>query len=257
MILKLGFVGTGTITAHLVRGLKASPLADWPVILSPRNATVAARLAADLPGVTVGRDNQSVIDAADVVILAVRPQVAEAVLRGLKIRADQPMISLIAATPAARISEWTGAVQVCRAVPLPFVEQRSDVTPVFPPHPVAIDLFNAVGTAMPVQDQASFDLYAAISALMGSYFGILDGAAGWATGQGLPAQDVRTYLAGLFQNLGNVAVNSPHSFADLRRDHSTPGGLNEQVFTEFARADGMTALTGALDGVLRRITGKS
>lgn len=253
--MKLGFIGTGTITAHIVRGLKSSPLADWSVILSPRNESVAQSLAETLDGVTVAADNQAVVDAADTVVLAVRPQVAEAVLRPLRIRPDQPVISLIAATDARRIADWTGATQVCRAVPLPFVENRSDVVPVFPPHPEAMQLFNALGKAMPVQDQESFDLYATLSALMGSYFSILEGAEDWAAGHGLPHADARVYLAGLFQNLGAKAAASPHSFATLRKDHSTAGGLNEQVFTEFARDGGMAALTGGLESVLRRIKG--
>ena len=49
--MRLGFIGTGTITAHMVRGLKASGLADWPIVVSPRGALVAAELAL-LPGVT-------------------------------------------------------------------------------------------------------------------------------------------------------------------------------------------------------------
>ena len=35
MTISLGFLGTGTITAAIVRGLKASALRDWPVMLSP------------------------------------------------------------------------------------------------------------------------------------------------------------------------------------------------------------------------------
>lgn len=254
-MVRLGFIGTGTIVAAMVRGLKGSALQDWPVVLSPRNAEVGRRLADELSGVAVAASNQAVIDAADIVILAVRPQVAEAALGGLSIRAEQQVISLIAATPASRIAEWTGATQVCRAIPLPFVEQRCDVTPVFPPSPIALHLFNALGRALPVQDQASFDLYAALSAMMGTYFGLLEGAASWAEQHGLPAVDARLYLAGLFHNLGLVARHSPEGFADLRADHSTPGDLNEQVFTDFGRDGGMAALKAALDGVLRRITG--
>lgn len=255
--MRLGFIGTGTITAAMVRGLKGSPLKDWPVILSPRNADLARGLADSLPGVTVAISNQAVIDAADMVVLAVRPQVAEQVLRGLVIRAHQPVISLVAATSADQIAGWTGARQICRAIPLPFVEQRCDVTPVFPALPAALQLFDALGAALPVQDQPTFDLYAALSALMGSYFGLLETSAAWAINKGLPAPDARVYLAGLFHNLGKVAQGDPRSLDDLRRDHSTAGGLNEQVFVNFARQGGTTALTDALDGVLRRIKGAS
>lgn len=250
---RLGFIGTGTITAAMVRGLKGSVLRDWPIVLSPRNAKLAQCLAKTLPGVTVADSNQTVIDTVDVVVLAVRPQVAASVLDGLRIRAEQPVISLIAATPSDRISHWTGATQVCRAIPLPFVEERSDVTPVFPPLPVAMQLFGALGTALQVRDQATFDLYAAVSGLMGTYFGLMETSAQWAEGNGLSASDARAYLAGLFHNLSRVAQQSPHSFAELRAQHSTTGGLNEQVHAEFDSLGGTAALNAALDAVLRRI----
>ena len=93
--MRLGFIGTGTITAHIVRGLQGSALADWPVVLSPRNPEIAAELAV-LPVVTVAASNQAVVNACDIVILAVRPQIAQDVLSGLRIAPDQLVISLIA-----------------------------------------------------------------------------------------------------------------------------------------------------------------
>ena len=43
--MRVGFVGTGAITEAIVRGMKGSALASWPVVLSPRNAEVARGLA--------------------------------------------------------------------------------------------------------------------------------------------------------------------------------------------------------------------
>lgn len=252
---RLGFIGTGTITAALLRGLKTSPLAEWPVLLSPRNAGIAADLAGSLSGVTVAADNQAVIDGSDLVILAVRPQVAEAVLKPLTFRPDQSIVSLIAGLPIATLSNWTGVARITRAVPLPFVEQRRDAIPVFPPDPQTMALFNAVGRALPVSDAKAFDVYAAASALMGTYFGIVEEAARWAVAEGLPPDDARAYLASLFSNLGEVLRTSPDPLADLRVAHSTRGGLNEQVHTQFAAQGGTDALAHALTSVLNRLRG--
>lgn len=253
--MRLGFLGTGTITAHMVRGLKGSALADWPVLLSPRNAETAAALAASLPGVTVAADNQAVIDGSDLVILAVRPQVAEAVIRPLRFRTDLPLISLIAGLPIATIRDWTGAATVTRAIPLPFVESRRDAIPVFPPEPQAMALFGALGRALPVHDLQAFDAYATTSALMGTYFGLVEAALDWAGAQGLPQADARAYLSSLFGNLGEVLRESPASPTELRVGHSTRGGLNEQVHAEFVKAGGAAALRAGLDSVLARLRG--
>jgi pyrroline-5-carboxylate reductase len=249
---QLGFIGTGTITAHLVRGLKASALADWPVLLSPRGAAVARALS-DLPRVTVGASNQDVLDRADIVVLAVRPQVAQAVLRPLRFRPDMPVISLVAALSVTTLRDWTGAAQICRAIPLPFVERRSGVTPVFPPLAAAMALFDAVGQALPIDQAQEFDIYATASALMGTYFGLVDTARGWMTDQGISDADATTYLRALFADLGRSLAASDQPPAALRLAHSTPGGLNAQLHEVFAGQGGSAAVAAGLAAVLARI----
>ncbi len=250
---RLGFIGTGVIAAAILRGLRRSALRDWPVLLSPRNAELARELAAAFPDVTVAATNQAVADGADLLILAVRPQVAEPVLRDLRLRQDHVVISLIAGLDHDLIRDWTGAATVCRAIPLPFVAEGRDATPVHPPEPRALALFDALGQALPVAGRRDFDVLAALSALMGSYFGLAEIATAWAAGKGLPEAQARAYLSRLFANLGRVLRDSPGDAATLRAEHSTPGGLNEQVFADFRSQGGDVVLTAALDRVLARI----
>ena len=252
--MRLGFIGTGTITAHMVRGLKASGLAEWPIVLSPRNEAVAAELA-QLPGVMVAESNQAVVEGCDLLILAVRPQVAEAVIKPLATPANRPVISLIAGLHSATLADWTGAQDIARAIPLPFVERLEGVTPVFPPAPAAMQIFAALGTALPVTDLAAYDAYAAGSALMGSYFGLLETASAWMVAQGLNDADTSAYLRGLFGSLGDVLRENPASFEQLRADHSTKGGLNEMIFQRFVQGGGGAAMDAALTAAFQRVQG--
>ena len=253
-MMRLGFIGTGTITAHMVRGLKASALAEWPIVLSSRNEAVAAELAL-LPRVTVAASNQAVVDACDLLILAVRPQVAEAVIRPLAIPPTRPVVSLIAGLHIATLADWTGAQDICRAIPLPFVERHQGVTPVLPPQPAAMQIFAALGTALPVHDLAAYDAYAAGSALMGSYFGLLETACAWMVAQGLSEADAARYLRGLFGSLGDVLREQPAALAQLREDHSTKGGLNEMIFQRFVQGGGGAAMEAALTAAFNRVRG--
>jgi len=249
----LGFIGTGTMAAAMVEGLGGED-----ILLSPRGAEVAAGLAQRFPGVRIAANNQSVIDGSDMVVLAVRPQVAEAVIRPLNFRPGQTVVSVIAATRIASLRDWIGLdLPIIRAIPLPFAATRASVTPIFPPDAEVTALFNRLGTALPCATIAEFDLLAVGSALMGSYFGILETAQGWLVAQGLDDSAARTYLAGLFANLGQVAQTSPADFATLRSEHSTPGGLNEQIFRDFTAGGGTAALTFALDRVLERVRGQA
>lgn len=248
----LGFIGIGTMAAAMVEGLGGGD-----ILLSPRGAERAADLARRLPGVRVAASNQSVVDAAGTVVLAVRPQVVEDVVRALRFRSGQKVISVVAATPVERLRDWIGLdLPVIRAVPLPFVAERTCVTPIHPADAETEALFNRLGTALPCASLAEFDLLAVGSAMMGSYFGLLETVQDWLVEKGLPEAAARSYLAGLFANLGRVAEGGTVPFAALREEFSTKGGLNEQVFRSFAEAGGTTALTGALDGVLARVQGR-
>lgn len=252
----LGFVGTGTITAAMVRGLKTSDLQGRPILLSPRNAAMAAELASGFAGVSVAADNQAVVDGAQTVFLAIRPQIAEDVIRPLRFRPGQSVVSLVAGLQLASLRDWIGPdVTLTRAVPLPFVAQRQGVTPIYPPNADMALLFNQLGCAIEVDTVEAYDTYAAASALMGSYFGIIELATGWMCRQGLAEDDSAAYLRGLFHSLGNVLASHPDSpAAQLRAEHSTRGGLNELAFQRFVDSGGESALTEALGAVLDRVT---
>lgn len=252
--MRLGFIGTGVITAHIVRGLKGSELADWQVILSPRNEAIAVELAG-LPGVSVAADNQAVIDGADAVVLAVRPQVAAEVIRPLRFDPARPVISLIAATSLEDLGAWTGAREICRAIPLPSVEARTCVTPVFPANPLAMQVFDALGQALAVQDLSAFDAYATGSAVMATWFGMAETAAGWMVANGIPPADAETYMRGLFADLGVTVRDKTRSLETLRHDHATKGGLNEQIWRVFGEKDGPQALQAGMSSVMARISG--
>lgn len=251
-----GFIGTGTITEAIVTGMMASPLDVAKIVVSPRNAEVAARLAARFTKVEIATSNQAVADVADLLFLAVRPQIAEEVLREISVPRDRKIISLIAATDHGRLAAWIGhrALMVVRAIPLPFVADRDGVTAIFPPDDEARTVFDALGTAVACETRDEFDLLAAASALMGTYFGILERTTEWLVAKGMDEAKVRSYLVPLFGSLAHVAAQAPEaSFMTLRQEFSTRGGLNEQVFSDFDREGGSRALTDALSRVLERI----
>ena len=252
---RLGFIGTGTITEAIVTGILAGGGGTPDIIVSPRSAATAARLAALSPQVEVAHDNQHVIDAADMLFLAIRPDVAGEVVRGLRFRPHQQVVSLVATIDHATLASWTGVpVGIVRAVPLPFVATRSGVTAIFPPDSSVEALFADLGTAVACTTIEEYDLLAAASALMGPYFGIMDHIVGWLQAKGLPEDSARAYLARHFSSLSAIALHNPSTpLEELRHEYSTKGGLNEQMFAEFRDGGGLSALTRALDSVLSRI----
>ena len=254
----IGFVGTGAITEAMVRGLLSEPASPTEVHLSPRNAEIAARLFSEFAAVSVAPDNQTVVDRSDLVVLAIRPQVAETVIGELTFKPGQSVVSIIAATEREALLKWIGTdIHLVQAIPLPFVAERQGVTAIYPPDPAVAAMFDALGKAVQCESRKEYDLLAAASALMSTYFGIMEFATGWLETNGLERTKARAYLAPLFESLARRA-NGPHAgdFNALSEEFATRGGLNEQVLRDFDADGGKTALTAALDRVFARIEGR-
>ncbi|EJZ18983.1 pyrroline-5-carboxylate reductase (plasmid) [Rhizobium sp. Pop5] len=255
----IGFVGTGAITEAMVRGLLAEPAYASEIHVSPRSAHIAETLADEFAAVRVSEDNQDVVDRSDMVFLAIRPQVAEEVVRALSFRAGQTVVSLVAATERQALIDWIGAdVHLVQAIPLPFVAKRQGATAVYPPDEAIAALFDTLGTAVQCQSRKEYDLLAAASSMMSTYFGIMETVAGWLEKSGLERAKGHAYIAPLFASLAQKAAKpGTEPFSALSHEFATKGGLNEQVLSDFERKGGIAALTTALDGVLSRIEGKN
>jgi pyrroline-5-carboxylate reductase len=144
-----------------------------------------------------------------------------------------------------------------QAIPLPFVAERQGATALYPPDARIARLFDALGTAVQCDSRHEYDMLGAASALMSTYFGIMEFAVDWLAQNGLDRKKGQAYLAPLFESLAQRATKAEvESFASLSEEFATKGGLNEQVLANFEKNGGRTALTGALDGVLARIEGR-
>jgi pyrroline-5-carboxylate reductase len=253
--MKLGFVGAGAITTAIVTGLNASDAGSDTILVSPRNAQVAAALAAKFSNITVAASNQEVLDGSDVVVIAVRPQVADEVLSALKFRPDHHVISLMAIIPLEKVAALVApARKIVRAIPLPMVADRRGPTPIYPPDPVAAAIFNRLGTVIEAKSADQFSAFSATTATMSPYYAFAAEIAGWLARHDVPAGDARRYVATVFQGLANIAVNMPErSFTALAGEFATRGGINEQAVAHLKETGALTSLSDALDAVLKRI----
>jgi pyrroline-5-carboxylate reductase len=254
--MRLGLIGCGTIAAAIVTGLNSSGYGE-AIVVSPRNAEVAAGLARRFPNVTVAATNQAVLDACDVAVLAVRPQILAAVLPQLRFRPDHEVISLVPVTSLAYLRSATApAAAVTRAVPMPMVARRQGPTAVYAATPAARRLFDSLGSTIELSDEKCFDAFTAETALMATYFRFLETAAQWLRARGVAADQADRYVRQLFWGLAGTALASPQrTLGELADEHQTRGGLNEQVRTHMEGKGMFAELANALDAVLARLTG--
>ena len=254
---RLGFVGTGDIVEAVITGICKTDLGNMPIVVSPRNAGIAGRLAERHANVSIGADNQDVLNQSDIVVLAVLPQIVQEVTKALNFRPDHHVISFAAATSLENLRDWIGQpVSLSQAIPLPFVAGLNGATAIHPRDEISSAIFSRLGKAIEVDNKHEYDSLAAAGAVMGTYFGLLDSLTVWLEHQGLPYEKGGAYLGQLFAGLGQAASDTGGKrFGELRDSYSTTGGLNEQVHRDFARDGGNVAMEKALDAVFKRIAG--
>ncbi len=254
--MKVGFVGTGAITAAIVTGLSSVGGEQFPILLSPRNPGIAADLAARFPNVSLASSNQDVLDHSEIVLLAIRPQIAQEVISELHFRPEHRVISVVAGFSLRRVADLVNpAAKVTRAVPLPAVAERRGPTAIYPPDPIVAGLFSSLGSAIEVEREDEFNALCTATAMAASFFAFADKVVSWLVGQGVPQNKARDYVGSIFGELGKTAVDAAErSFKALASDHATRGGINEQVLAHLVSHGVFETLSDALDTVMRRIS---
>jgi pyrroline-5-carboxylate reductase len=255
----VGILGVGTIAEALTLGLCSFQDRRATIILSPRNQETSSRLARRFPEVTVASHNQAVLDASDIVILAVRPQVAQAVLAPLHFRPGHQILSLIATFSLQQLSPLVAPARaISRAVPLPPVADRQGPLAVYTKSAEILRLLNGLGRLIPLEHEADLDLTSAVTSLMGTYFGMMGAVDRWLMEKGFAPESSRTLVDELFFNLAAAARKRPEdSFPTLSADYSTSGGLNEHAWRELQAAGWPNQIQAALDLILDRIHGRA
>jgi pyrroline-5-carboxylate reductase len=251
--MEYGVLGVGAIGAAIVTGL-CEDVDDAPtVLLSPRNANIAAGLAKRFPTVAVAPDNQAVVDGARVVIVCVRPQVAQAVLGELRFPAERVVVSAMAGVPLKALQQLVApATDIARVIPLPSVARREGITPVHPPNAAATALFDRLGETLELSDAKAFEAFSASTATIAAHFAYLGAIAAWLELQEIPEPAATRYVASMVAALAEP-TRSGEPFDQLAREHATPGGINEQFLSELEQGGTFENVSLALQRVLDRL----
>jgi pyrroline-5-carboxylate reductase len=219
--MRLGFLGTGEITAAMVRGLQGQ---GHSILVSPRNAQVAATLA-ELPGVGIA-PNDHVVAESDVVFLCLLARVAMDVLPELPFRADHTVISVMVDAPLARLHALcTPASAIAITIPLPPIAEGGCPLPVYPDLPVLHALFGDRNLILPQPSEAALNAHLGASALCSPILDQLLTATDWLGGfTGNPATAEAYITAMIRAYLPQRPAKG--DLAEALQKLSTEGGLN-------------------------------
>ena len=250
-----GVLGVGAIAAAIVTGL-VDGVEDPPdVLLSPRGAATASRLAGRYGSVSVAADNQAVLDGAEVVLVCLRAQDA-ALLADLTWRPDHVVVSAMPGAGIGGLRDLVApATAVARAIAMPALATRSTTTTVHPPLPAVRELFDRLGGTVGIDDEDAFTALYTGSAMVAPLFAFLATYAEWMVSHGVPVEVANRQVAAVAADAmpGPDAVATV-GFEELAKEHATPGGVNEQITALMREAGVFEEVARAVETVHERLT---
>ena len=133
--MKLGFIGTGKITSSVVIGVCKSKIKFKKIILSPRNKRIANNLKKKFSKISIAKNNQEVINNSNWVFLAVTPTVGKKIIKELKFKSNQTIISFISTITLPELKKMIKVrSDIVRAIPLPPISLKKGPVPICPPN---------------------------------------------------------------------------------------------------------------------------
>ena len=133
--MKLGFIGTGHITKSVVDGILGSQINFSKIYLSKRNKKISSSLKKRSKKIDIINSNQDIINKSNWIFLAVTPAVGNKIIKNLKFKKNQTIISFISTIKMNELKKFVKVKsRIVRAIPLPFISLRKGPVPIFPPN---------------------------------------------------------------------------------------------------------------------------
>lgn len=260
---KIGFIGGGNMASSLLSGLIASGHPASQLWVSDTNAETLAHLATQF-NVNTSLNNLDIVDAVDVVVLAVKPQIMREISQSLatEIQIKKPLVvSIAAGISQASLSAWLGEkTAIVRCMPnTPALvltgatglhananvsEEQSDL---------AENILRSVGIALWVETEGELD---AVTAVSGSgpayYFLLMEAMEKAALELGLNAQTAQLLVQQTALGAAKIALESAESPEKLRERVTSPNGTTQKAIETFQAGGFVELVSKALNAARDR-----
>lgn len=239
----IAFIGGGNMAAALIGGLLDAGHAPGQVRVADPSDAARATIR-QTHGVRTAARGAEVAEGANVVVLAVKPQVMPAVLEelGTLIEPDQLVVSIAAGIPIRTLQQVFGDAQpIIRAMPNTPALLGAGITGLCASaaceaahREQAEAVLGAAGEVVWVEDEALMDVVTAVSGSGPAYFFLLIEALREAgVAEGLPAEASTRLAVHTALGAGIMATRSSDDVAELRRRVTSPGGTTQAALESF------------------------
>ncbi len=259
----LAFVGGGNMARSLIGALIRGGMSASRIAVAEPNESLRQQLAADF-GVSVFADGVEAVRTADIVILAIKPQVMRTVCIGIAgaVAARRPLIiSIAAGLRIAQIDRWLGGgFPIVRCMPNTPALIGAGATGMIASEAVdaaardqAQTILATSGLAVWIEREELMDVVTGVSGSGPAYFFLLIEAledAGVA--QGLPRETARTLAIQTCLGAARMASEDGETPGRLRERVTSPNGTTAAALDAFEQGGLRELVASAVDAATAR-----
>lgn len=258
----LAVIGAGAMGEAMLAGLVGRQIIDRARVTAshPREERRAALAAAH--GVAVTDDNRAAAEAADVLLLAVKPQMLTGVMRELRgrLRPDQLVISVIAGASTRALGVGLDHRAVVRSMPNTPSQIGQGVTVWYATESVdergrerVRAMLSALGREFEVHDERQVAMATAVSGTGPTYiFLFIEALVDAAVHLGFPRHVARELVLDTMSGSANFALQSGKHVAELRDMVVSPGGTSADALYQMEKGRFRTVISDAVWAAFER-----
>jgi pyrroline-5-carboxylate reductase len=236
----IGFIGAGNMARSLASGLLKNGWNKNQIILSDPEPSQRQAIESVL-GVKTLADNQAVAAQADILVLAVKPQVLGEVAVALTsaVQKKKPLVvSIAAGVRLEDLDRWLGGgLPIVRAMPNTAALIGSGASGLYANERVsevmrnqAESILRAVGVTVWLADEFLMDVVTALSGSGPAYFFlVMEALEQAAIESGLDPKQARLLTLETAFGAAKMALEGHEEPSQLRRRVTSPGGTTEQA----------------------------
>ena len=252
---KICFIGAGNMTRSIISGLVHS---GYPAQLiqatNPSQGKLDA-LKADL-GILVSQDNLAAAQAADVIVLSVKPQLMQQVCEALQTvdMSQKLVITIAAGIKAKRYTDYLAQdIKLIRAMPNTPMQISVGMTGLYAPQAISTEqkaicdrLMSSGGEIVWVNEESELDQVIALSGSSPAYFFLLMESM-------IDAGKERTLVQQAALGAAMMAKQNPQlTLGNLRENVTSKGGTTAQALATFEAADMRGLVKKAMENCIKR-----
>ena len=253
------FIGGGNMAQALIGGLLSRGLPATRVTVSDPVEHVRELLQAK--DIHVTDNNIDAIQDADIVVLAVKPQVLADVLKPLNgLFTDKLIVSIVAGAEIQTISAFTGTEMVVRVMPNTPALVQTGAHGLFA-YPVVDDtkrelasqVLAATGLTLWVESEDQIDAVTAVSGSGPAYFFyMMESMIRAGKNMGLDEKTATALTLQTALGAAQMAITSSNTPAELRKNVTSPNGTTQAALEVFDRAQISQNIQTALAAAQKR-----